>query len=172
MSSIYKSKLFCTYFGMPYINTHVNKSADLRLDYIVSVSLSTLFSEGNVFLLVGLNLKMESPILNIRLKNVSVETYLDVQIGYIGTSIVLNYPYIHLGFGSSAVCSLFYGKSFFCNSIIDANLSCISGDAVCDSTILALRRIRNITTNKVRLYAGDINVLDMCAIRPYAARAL
>lgn len=147
-------------------------NSDLRLNYLIPVSFDIMFDECNIFLMIGINLKLESPILNIRLRNVVVNTHMDIYIGYIGTRITLNYPYIHLGFGSASVCTIFYGMSFFCHTMLtDNNVSCISGDSTRSDAIHSLRNVRNIICSHVNAYSGDINVLDICARRPYKALA-
>jgi NADH dehydrogenase/NADH:ubiquinone oxidoreductase subunit G len=114
---------------------------------------------------------MESPILNIRLKNVSNETYSDVIIGYIGTNIRLNYPYIHLGLGSKAVCRIYYGQTQYCYHMIGKQTILLSGDSIALDTSKSLKQLPGIDTHHISLYSGDIGILDVCAIRSYAVRA-
>jgi len=97
-SSFFFFRFFCNSFGVSNINVHVNTDSDLRLSFLVSSSLSLLFNDSNVYLLLGLNLKLESPILNIRLKNCFFANQSSIRIGYIGTHVFSNYPMIHLIF--------------------------------------------------------------------------
>lgn len=144
----------------------------MRLNYLVSDSLSSLFNDSHVFLFIGINLKLESPILNIRIKNNSFSNESSVRIGYIGTNINLNYSFLHLGLSSLYLLHFFYGHSFFSFGL--TNVVCVYGNSVSFSVNSFFRQlsISMFSTNYVSLYSGDLNLFDLCVLSSYNTRTL
>jgi hypothetical protein len=163
-------RLFRNMFGISNVNMHIDSDVDLRTHYLLSDSISSPFNDNHVSLFIGINLKLESPILNIRVRNNSVTNESSVRIGYVGSHIRLNYNIIHLGLSSVYLCTLYYGKSF---SSFDLNkVVCVYGS----STPFTMQSIpRNLSSscfssNFVSPYSGDLNMYELCAISSYNVR--
>jgi NADH-quinone oxidoreductase subunit G len=136
----------------------------------------TSFNDSNVYLLLGINLKLESPILNVRIRSNVCGNAHDVKIGYIGTTIISTYPVLHLGLSSAAVLTLLYGKSSFCHHMLwnVDQLVCVTGAgsvAGCDRGAFTAA-IRHLTTQMrfVSLYSTDITANDLGVVPTYEAR--
>jgi hypothetical protein len=170
--SFYYFRFLSNALGICNVNVHIGSDSDLRLSYLVSKSLSSLFNDSTVFLIIGLNLKLESPLLNIRLKNSMFATHARVRIGYIGTHIFSNYPIIHLGFCSTALSFFFFGRSFFCYDV--DNVICLTGGSVSTIVSSVLRTLSDtaFSTNYIALYSGDINLHELCVLQSFNARSL
>ena len=166
-SSFFFFRLFCNVFGISNINIHVDIDVDLRLSYLVSDSISSLFNDSSVFFFVGINLKIESPILNIRIKNNSFSNESSIRIGYLGSNISLNYSFIHLGLSCLYLTYFFYGKSFFCFDL--DNVVCLSGSSISLSVNSVFRQLSTsiFSTNYISLYSGDLNLYDLCVVSSY-----
>lgn len=138
----------------------------------MSDSISSLFNDSHVFLFIGINLKLESPILNIRIKNNSFSNESSVRIGYIGTNISLNYSFLHLGLSSISLLSFFYGRSFFS---FDLNrVVCVCGSSISFSVNSIFRHLSTsiFSTNYISLYSGDLNLFDLCVLSSYNSRTI
>ena len=157
-------------FGISNINLHVNLDVDLRLNYFLSDSISSLFNDSHVFFFLGINLKLESPILNIRIKNNSFANESSLRIGYVGSNISLNYPVIHLGLSSLYLAHFFFGKSFFCFDL--DNVVCLCGSSISFSINRLFRTLSTslFSTNYISLYSGDLNLYDLCAVSSYNSK--
>lgn len=169
-SSFYFFSLFCNVFGVSNINLHVDYDVDLRLNYLLSDSISTLFNDRNVYLFIGINLKIESPIINIRVRNNFFSNESSIRIGYIGSNISLNYDFLHLGLSMVYLVHFIYGKSFFCYDI--NNVVCVSGSSTSFDTHSILRSISTSvsSTNYISLYSGDLNLYELCSLGSYNTR--
>lgn len=72
------------------------------------------FENINIFLLIGSNLRLESPLINLKLIKNSKKSL----IGYIGSTINLNYNYKHLGINIKNIIHILEGKHWFTTLII------------------------------------------------------
>lgn len=165
-------RVFCNVFGVSNINLHIDADVDLRLNYLLSDSISSLFNDSHVFLFIGINLKLESPILNIRIKNNSFSNESSVRIGYVGTNISLNYSFLHLGLSSIYLLHFFYGHSFFS---FDLNrVVCVFGSSSSFSVnnIFRSLSVSLFSTNYISLYSGDLNLFDLCVLSSYNSRTI
>eukprot|EP00884_Botryococcus_braunii_P000409 jgi/Botrbrau1/10369/Bobra.146_2s0008.1 len=83
--------------------------ADVRSTYIFNTGIANL-ENADIVLLVGTNPRLESPVLNARLRKM----YLDgMSFGLIGPKADLTFPYEHLGEGPEAIQKLMSGGTFF-----------------------------------------------------------
>jgi NADH dehydrogenase/NADH:ubiquinone oxidoreductase subunit G len=162
--------VFGNFFGISNINTHIDFDVDLRVNYILSDSIASLFNDSNILLFTGINLKLESPILNIRVRNNFLSNSTSIRIGYIGSNIALNYAFIHLGLSSAFLVGFYYGKSSF--SFDSDRVVCVHGSSY---TIDSKSIFRSLSTsifsnNYVALYTGDLNIFELCALGSYNVR--
>jgi NADH dehydrogenase (ubiquinone) Fe-S protein 1 len=75
--------------------------------------------ENDVCLLIGVNPRIEAPLLNAKIRKQFLRN--NLKIGYIGSTIDLNYSYNHLGSTSLTLLKLAEGKHSFCNVLKKAN---------------------------------------------------
>ncbi len=93
------------------INTHLSRNLDFQENYTINSKMLS-FNGKKVFLLVGVNLRLENPILNIRFKKLSNAS--NVLIGYIGARHDHNINFIHLGNNFKVLTNILIGKHNFC----------------------------------------------------------
>ncbi len=94
----------------PTINYNIKNNADFQEYYLLNDNIFNV-SGYKIFLLIGVNLRLENPILNIRLKKLSNDK--NVLIGYIGSNYNNNLNLIHLGNNFSTIKEIFAGKHNF-----------------------------------------------------------
>ena len=96
------------------INNEKNFNGDFQSDYTLNANLFN-FKGPKIFLLVGVNLRLENPILNIKLKRLSLLN--NVLIGYIGSKNNYNLNCEHLGNNLTVLTDIISGKHKFCTVI-------------------------------------------------------
>ena len=94
----------------PTINYNIKKNADFQEYYLLNDNIFNV-TGNKVFLLVGVNLRLENPILNIRLKKLSNNK--NVLIGYIGSRSDHNLNLFHIGNNFSKLKEVLSGKHNF-----------------------------------------------------------
>ena len=87
---------------------NANIQNDLTHQFIINNELNQ-FENINIFLLIGSNLRLESPLINLKLIKNSKKSL----IGYIGPSINLNYNYKHIGINIKNIIQILEGKHWF-----------------------------------------------------------
>jgi len=123
------------------INPELKNNADLQKHYTINNSL--LNEKGKkVFILVGTNLRLENPILNIRLKKLSESN--SVLVGYIGSKYNYNINLLHLGNNKNTLNSIIKGKHPF-STVIQNFLKTNNSNS----------KINNIFTNSVYVIFGN-----------------
>lgn len=106
-------------------NCEFSGSLDFRSNY--SFNSFESLEKCDLCLILGSDLRSEASSLNLVIKKRVLEGSL--QVGYIGPSIDMLYPYKHLGLGFGALMSLFKGKHpFSLNLKKSKNLSIIIGE--------------------------------------------
>ena len=111
------SKHFCNLLGTSDLYCEFNSgtlsSSDFRQSYSFS-SLSDL-KEADICLLIGCDIRSESPTLNLLIRKQVKDGFLSV--GYIGPSLNLSYNSTHLGLGISTLVSIVKGNHPFCTHL-------------------------------------------------------
>lgn len=97
-------------FSKVSVNNNIISNVDFSSNYLIDSSLLKP-SGSKVFLFVGLNLRLENPVLNIRFKKLAQNE--SILIGYIGAKYNYNLNLIHLGTNISILNKIFEGKHFF-----------------------------------------------------------
>ncbi len=96
------------------INTGLTESADLQKHYTVDNKLLT--EKGKkIIILVGTNLRLENPILNIKLKKLSNTN--STLVAYIGSKYNYNIDFLHLGNNINVLNNIIKGKHPFSTTI-------------------------------------------------------
>jgi NADH dehydrogenase (ubiquinone) Fe-S protein 1 len=156
---------FCSFFGITNINNFHWYNPNLRTSYLLQDSLVDL-EFGNLFFILGLDLKSELPILNLKLKKATHTTspiHKKAMFFYVGTKVQYNYQTTHLGFSYQAFLSFLHGKSFFSEFFFNSKM--FSFLKKTSSTFLDRvyfpRQFINTIVNNVCLYSGDINALEL-----------
>lgn len=116
ITTLISYKFFIKNLGIFKLNTNYFLFNDLRYTYLITKLIN--IEDYNLFILWGLNLKIEAPILNLKIKNIKNVKFITKHIFYIGNFIYSNYKSIHLGICLKNILNFFYGKSFLCLYII------------------------------------------------------
>jgi NADH dehydrogenase (ubiquinone) Fe-S protein 1 len=93
---------------------------DFRFNYLLNSSLSQ-FESCTTYLFNSIDLKKENPILNSRIKKIKIHKGNNINVGYIGFNIDLNYDFIHLSNNFFTFFSILEGKHFYSLKIFNEN---------------------------------------------------
>ena len=96
----------------------LSQTNDLRKNYLLKFNKSILL-KSDIIVLVGLNLRLESPLYNVRLKKLNLKK--NSLIVSFGSSINLNYSIKNLGLGTKSFLKFIEGKHYFCNLFLRSN---------------------------------------------------
>ncbi len=165
------------------INSDENINADFQEFYTLNWELFN-FKGKKVFILIGTNLRLENPILNIKLKKLSNNN--NVLIGYIGSRYDSNINFIHLGNNLSILTRILEGKHYFSTLIYNFlktnlmgqkiqnrfknSISFIFGNEIIQTNkhINIINTIKECNINSIKcdfnvleLYSGKINTLEL-----------
>jgi hypothetical protein len=108
-------KFFSRFLGFFNLNIQLDKDIDQKQYYLMNDSLNNI-ETYNIFLLCNINTKIESSIINIKLKKIKNNNNL-IKMFYIGTNIILNYEFIHLGFTCELLLQIYFGQHYICKNI-------------------------------------------------------
>lgn len=97
-------------------------SPDFRANYLMNSRITGL-EDADLLLLVGVNPKLESPVLNARIRRNVIHRELNV--GLIGTGDYQGYDYEHLGNSSKVLKQLADGSHPYCKDLQEAKLPII-----------------------------------------------
>lgn len=164
------------------INTENNYNGDLQEYYTINSNFFNV-KGPKVFVLVGINLRLENPILNIKLKKLSSNN--NVLIGYIGSKNNYNFNCEHLGNNISVLKKIIKGnhpfstvisnflkknlKNYKISSLFKNSVSILFGNEIIQTQnhinfIKAIKSIKNpflnFDSNVLELYTGKINMLE------------
>lgn len=103
-------KEFSSKFDNVIVNHDKNQNNDLQNNYLLDKELFTV-TGNKIYILAGVNLKIENPVLNIKLKRLSQSN--NVLIAYIGPKIVNTLNAVHLGNNIDVLKSIIAGKHPF-----------------------------------------------------------
>lgn len=97
------------------INNQLSYNSDLQNYFFKSEELTNV-SGQKIYILIGINLRLENPVLNIRLRKLSI---LDsVLIAFIGPQHDYNINCLHLGTNLQNLVKIIEGKHFFSTTIV------------------------------------------------------
>ena len=161
-------KFFSRFLGFYNLNSIIIKDIDQKQYYLMNEELNNI-ETYKLFLLCGINTKVESSILNIKLKKV-INRNNNVKVCYIGTNILLNYDIIHLGFTCELFLQIYFGKFFICKTMFSWKKICCIGNSNFFSnensfnTLLLsfFKKLNiNINYNYVTLFSSEINSYEL-----------
>jgi NADH dehydrogenase/NADH:ubiquinone oxidoreductase subunit G len=170
-------KQSCSLFGFTNINLNLNLNVDLKKYYIFNTMISN-FDLHNVFLIIGTNPKLDSPILNMKIKHLKYKFNKKIKLGYIGSRILINYSLNHIGLTNKSLINLLYGKSFFCKVIKKCfNILCLFSHSISYlnnslffslfNTLSSNLKTQYFICNTLSLYSNDINLSELCLLSYY-----
>ncbi len=107
-------------------------------NYFVNIKNINEIKENTVYIFVGLNLRFENPVMNIKMKKLSNQQ--NVLIGYFGAKYNNNLEYYHLGLNFLGILNLIKGKHPFLKTI---------------NSFLKINNVRKSFNNKVNLILGS-----------------
>jgi len=156
--------------------TNSASNNDFRMRYLSNTAYSNI-ELTDLCLLIGVNLRLEAPILNIKLRR-AIANNETLQIFVIGPSINLAYDYIHLGYDTKTLSQFIRGKHVLLNTAFTKSKYPIifTGEIfnttpyanVCDYRRIKLPRVTNniITStwnglNHLSLTTSQINTMDI-----------
>jgi NADH dehydrogenase (ubiquinone) Fe-S protein 1 len=110
VESLFMVRQFVTQYNIKNVNSFSWINNNFRNSYIMNSRINAIEFNSLIFIL-GLDFKIELPILNLKFKK-STHTNALVKntIYYIGTKINSNIDMKHLGFSNKIIFSIFYGK--------------------------------------------------------------
>ncbi|CAG9320836.1 unnamed protein product [Blepharisma stoltei] len=100
----------------------VKLSPDFRNNYLMNSRISGI-EEADLLLVIGANLRLDSPVINARVRKATVLNGLNV--GLIGTDDYLTYDHTHLGTSTSALTDLLKGTHPFAKTLEKAKFPMI-----------------------------------------------
>lgn len=167
IGSLLLFKYFTYSLGILNLNINIYYDIDFRNQFLISSDLYSI-QYNNVFILYGLNTKIENSILNIKLRQLSL--YSDSNLFfYIGNHIKVNYNIIHIGFSILSIIDIYYGKHYICYFVHTSEVvNFLTGkdsffeDLSCLFITLKLNfwLKKNILFHFNNLFTGDINVFE------------
>jgi len=177
--SIYLLKYCSSVYGINCLNINLNLNIDLRKYYIFNNSIKSL-DLNNLFIFIGTNLKLDSPILNLKIKNLKYKYNKNIHICYIGHKIVLNYSFLHLGLNTNSFLKLLLGKSFFnktmniydnINYFFSVALKQINTFSKLIDLVSFFLQKKNFVFNYLTLFSSDVSIYELGLISYYYTRS-
>jgi NADH dehydrogenase/NADH:ubiquinone oxidoreductase subunit G len=99
------------------LNSNVYSDVDMRSYYSFNSSLYK-FNEILVFILIGVNTRLDSPIINLKLRHLTYNSVTSTKIYYFGSKLLINYGLLHLGSTLNSLVSVYYGRNISCSNLI------------------------------------------------------
>lgn len=175
-------KSISSVFGINNINVNLNINLDLRKYFIFNNNVKT-FELNNVFLILGTNPKVDSPILNMKIRNIKYKYNQKIYICYIGSKLLINYKLLHLGINSISLLNMLYGKNFFCKIFKSVyNIIClysIGFNLVLNNYLLLtldtlsfFLKNQNFIYNYISLFSSDVSLYELGITSYYFTKSI
>jgi hypothetical protein len=166
--SAYMFRTINNALGVIHINVHAPIDIHTRLSHTLSEPLSALFNRSNIFMIIGISLKLESPILNIRMSK-----HGHIKSGYIGTCTTHNRSTMHLGLTSTSFFDICSGTAFFAKHLLRHKAMCLRGDArsVLDGAMRIYGSLRHISGHVISASSGLMHIYELGAASNIASRS-
>jgi hypothetical protein len=121
------------------------KNNDFRQNYLLKFRKVNLLTTS-LLLLIGLNLRIVSPLYNIRLKKLYLKKKL--LIIYFGSTANLTYKFQHLGLGTKSLLKFNEGNNYFCNLFLRSiNPICLISSNILKNNKSIINFLINIKKN-------------------------
>lgn len=164
----YLFKLMLRNLGYINLNVHFDKDVDLRNNFVMNTTYNEI-ERYSLFFVCGINTKIESTILNIRLKKTLYKKD-NAILFYLGTTILLNYNKKHIGLSSEYMIYFYFGKTFLCKYFLNYKKVCyLSNNSFMSEDIifnLFLNKLNNklnieIKNNYITLFSQEIIAYEL-----------
>ena len=180
--TLYSLKTFSSLIGINNININLNLNIDLRKYFIFNNNFKS-FELNNVFLILGTNPKIDSPILNIKIRHIKFKFNKKIKICYIGSKILLNYSLNHIGISSNTLVKLLYGKIYYtkiikniyntvCLFSIGFNLFLNNIITMTLDNLSFLLKKNSFLYNHLTLFSSDISIYELGITSFYYSRSI
>lgn len=160
-------KNLCFAMNISNLNVQSYFEVDFRDQYLVTNHLLNIEFE-TVFIIYGINTKIESSILNIKLRKLSLSSNTN-KFFYLGNHIEFNYSTIHIGLTMIELLNIYYGRHFSCFFIINYNVthflngpdSFMKDNSIyCMALTLSGKLKKEIFYSYNNLFSGDASILE------------
>lgn len=141
-------KEFNSFFNNNTVVNKLKKNNDFRSNYLLKFRKINLLN-SDLCILVGLNLRVESPLYNIRLRKLYLKK--KILIVSFGSTVNLTYNFQHLGLSSKSLLKFIEGNHFFCNLFLRSK----NPIGLIGSNNAEYVSISNLFTNIKKLYKND-----------------
>lgn len=129
-------KIWSNNYNNVIINANINSSD--KETYFIDIKTINEIKENTVYIFVGLNLRYENPVMNIKMKKLSNQQH--ILVGYFGAKYNSNLEYYHLGLNFLGILNLIKGKHAFLKII---------------NKFLKNNKIRKCFNNRINLILGS-----------------
>jgi NADH dehydrogenase (ubiquinone) Fe-S protein 1 len=170
LESLIVFKHFSRLLQIDNINNHLVLENDLPQSYLLDTTSVVDVWDSKVFILYGINTKLENSIYNLKLRKLQLSN--STIIYYIGNKIDLNYEFIHIGLSFSYLLELYYGSLEACYDIFNSSNSFfISGKGGYNDDFNTLLLVKKLDSNLGttveflynNLFSGELAALDINA---------
>lgn len=177
--SLYLIKIRSQLLGINNINLNSFINTDLRKYYLFNSSIRSLDYCG-LFLFLGVNPKVDSPIFNLKIRTLKFKFNNQMNVCHIGNRVSLNYSFTHLGVNLESFLKLLFGKIFFSKHIYNSSkLYSFSSIFIehFDKVILGLESNfsmlykHSLIFNTLTLFSSDVSLCEMSLYAYYYARS-
>lgn len=161
-------KCFSKVLQIDNLNSHIVFENDFYQSYLLNINSTLQTEDSKVFIIYGINTKLENSIYNIKLRKLQLAT--NSLIYYIGNKINVNYKFIHIGLSLSNLLETYYGATEICYDLVKSkNTFFISGEGSSTDEYNNIHLIKKLDSNLSptieflynNLFAGEVAVLDL-----------
>ena len=152
-------KYFLNLLGSSSIYSEFSGSTnpDFRSNYLFNSSLKGI-EEADVCLIIGSDTRLESPLLDLRIREQVVNG--NLTLGYIGPSLDLTYPAYHIGLNSNSLIQLLKGQHFFCKKLKKAKTPLIILGNINGYPTSLIDKVKDILNNNILNTSKMFNYLN------------
>ena len=134
----------------------INIPFDFQNDYLINENLDTI-NGRKVYIIVGLNLRLENPVLNIKLRKLSKKK--NVLIGYIGSYFDSTYNMVNLGNNLDIIKKIFTGKHWFCSYLSQFNKNNLNYELQNEISFIFFSILIKLSVKSGSNFTGFISVI-------------
>jgi NADH-quinone oxidoreductase subunit G len=168
IKSLILFKYFAKALQIDNLNIHMVLENDLYQSYLLNLNSTVITEDKKVFVVYGINTKLENSIYNLKLRKLQMAT--NSLIYYIGNKIDINYKIVHIGLTLSNLLETYYGSTEICYDIVNStNTYFLSGKGSFTDEYNNVHLIKKLDLNLIpnieflynNLFSGDVSALDL-----------
>jgi hypothetical protein len=168
IKSLILFKYFSKALQIDNLNIHMVLENDLYQSYLLNLNSTIITEDKKVFVVYGINTKLENSIYNLKLRKLQIAT--NSLIYYIGNKIDINYKVIHIGLTLSNLLETYYGSTEICYDIVNStNTYFLAGKGSFTDEYNNVHLVKKLDLNLIpnieflynNLFSGDISILDL-----------